>query len=299
MTGPDDRATTPEPFSLRRWSRRKLESARTVGGTPEHPEAPDPDRRPDEPRALAPGRPGADPAGGQASSVPGALHREAGVTGTGAGAPTASRAQGGVAGSAASPAAARLAGGTEAAGVPGAAGTESGLPPVESLTLDSDFAAFMQPRVDESLRRAALKQLFRDPRFNVMDGLDVYIDDYSRFEALSPEMARTLVHAKHLFDPPKVVVNEEGYAVEAVTVEESAADAAGADGIDAELPAANAAGEPIEPALAVASRPARRDTAEGTDGTEAAGRALGAEGARVAEGARGTQGTKVAGSGKP
>ena len=53
------------------------------------------------------------------------------------------------------------------------------LPPVESLTVDSDFSAFLQPEVDETLKRQALKQLFRDPRFNVMDGLDVYLDDYS------------------------------------------------------------------------------------------------------------------------
>jgi hypothetical protein len=54
------------------------------------------------------------------------------------------------------------------------------LPPVDSLTAESDFAAFMQPRVDDALKRQALKKLFADPRFNVMDGLDVYVDDYSK-----------------------------------------------------------------------------------------------------------------------
>lgn len=58
------------------------------------------------------------------------------------------------------------------------------LPPVESLTFDSDFTAFMQPGVDSLLRRQALKTLLNDPRFNVMDGLDVYIDDYSRPDPL-------------------------------------------------------------------------------------------------------------------
>jgi hypothetical protein len=58
------------------------------------------------------------------------------------------------------------------------------LPPVESLTLDSDYAPFMQPGVDASLRRTALKTLLADPRFNVMDGLDVYIDDYSKPDPL-------------------------------------------------------------------------------------------------------------------
>jgi hypothetical protein len=42
----------------------------------------------------------------------------------------------------------------------------------------------MKPDVDEGLKRQALKQLFQDPQFNVMDGLDVYIDDYSKADPL-------------------------------------------------------------------------------------------------------------------
>ena len=53
------------------------------------------------------------------------------------------------------------------------------LPPVDKLTIDSDFRGFFHPKVGEDVRRAALKKLFNDPRFNVMDGLDVYIDDRS------------------------------------------------------------------------------------------------------------------------
>ena len=58
------------------------------------------------------------------------------------------------------------------------------LPPVESLTPESDFAPFMQAEVDPATRRDALKKLFSDPQFNVMDGLDVYIDDYSKPDPL-------------------------------------------------------------------------------------------------------------------
>jgi len=58
------------------------------------------------------------------------------------------------------------------------------LPPVESLTPESDFAAFMKPEVDPALKRQAFKKLIEDPRFNVMDGLDVYIDDYSKPDPL-------------------------------------------------------------------------------------------------------------------
>jgi hypothetical protein len=58
------------------------------------------------------------------------------------------------------------------------------LPPIESLEPGADIAQFMQASVDESLKRQALKKLLQDPRFNVMDGLDVYIDDYSQPDPL-------------------------------------------------------------------------------------------------------------------
>jgi len=58
------------------------------------------------------------------------------------------------------------------------------LPSLESLTPESDFAPFMQAEVDPGVRRQALKTLFQDPQFNVMDGLDVYIDDYSKPDPL-------------------------------------------------------------------------------------------------------------------
>ena len=62
------------------------------------------------------------------------------------------------------------------------AGTQ--LPAIDSLTPESDFSPFMQADVAEHLKRRALKTLFQDPRFNVMDGLDVYIDDYSKPDPL-------------------------------------------------------------------------------------------------------------------
>jgi hypothetical protein len=69
---------------------------------------------------------------------------------------------------------------------PAKAGAQSPepLPPVESLTPDSDFTAFMKPEVDADTKRKAVKMLFQDPRYNVMDGLDVYIDDYSKPDPL-------------------------------------------------------------------------------------------------------------------
>jgi hypothetical protein len=72
---------------------------------------------------------------------------------------------------------------------------------VARLTKDSDYSAFLARGVDENVKRSALKKLFSDPHFNVMDGLDVYIDDYSKFEPIPAAMLATLNHAKSLLDP--------------------------------------------------------------------------------------------------
>jgi hypothetical protein len=99
------------------------------------------------------------------------------------------------------------------------------LPSLDSLTFDSDFRAFLGPKVEEGTRRAALRKLFSDPRFNVMDGLDVYIDDYTKFEPVTPELLKQMAHARYIFDPPRTRVNEQGY-VEDVVDEPAAAEGA-------------------------------------------------------------------------
>jgi hypothetical protein len=89
-----------------------------------------------------------------------------------------------------------------APGVPAPPALSPALPPVDSLTIDSDFTAFLKPKVDESLKRQALKKLFTDPHFNVMDGLDVYIDDYSKSIPIPPEILEQLVQRRLISNPP-------------------------------------------------------------------------------------------------
>jgi hypothetical protein len=83
------------------------------------------------------------------------------------------------------------------------------LPPLEKLSLDSDYSGFFHPKIDENLRRAALKRLFSDPHFNVMDGLDIYIDDYSKPSPLPAEMLATLRQAQKILDWAKEGKEEE------------------------------------------------------------------------------------------
>lgn len=83
-----------------------------------------------------------------------------------------------------------------AAPAPAAPEAAPQLPSVDSLTFESDFKDFMHAKVEEGVKRAALKKLFADPRFNVIDFMDVYIDDYTNLETIPPDMLARLQHAR-------------------------------------------------------------------------------------------------------
>ena len=63
---------------------------------------------------------------------------------------------------------------------------------------DPDFSAFMKPDVDPAVQQAALKKMFTDPHFNIMDGLDIYIDDYSKPDPLPAGMLERMVQGDML-----------------------------------------------------------------------------------------------------
>ena len=84
------------------------------------------------------------------------------------------------------------------------------LPPVDKLTPDSDFTGFMHPKVEDALRRVALKKLFSDPRFNVADPFEAYSGDWTVGEPIPEEMLATLNQAKRLlFDEKKEADSKE------------------------------------------------------------------------------------------
>jgi hypothetical protein len=62
--------------------------------------------------------------------------------------------------------------------------TDADMPPLESLTEESDYSGFLSPEVTEQLRQQALQKLFRSACFNVCDGLDDYAEDFTSFEKL-------------------------------------------------------------------------------------------------------------------
>ena len=97
------------------------------------------------------------------------------------------------------------------------------LPPVDQLTLESDYRDFFHPKVDEKVRLAALRKLFSDPHFNVMDGLDTYIDDYSKPDPIPAAMLATLRQAQKIIGwakeaPEEAAANRAAEAAELLPV---------------------------------------------------------------------------------
>jgi hypothetical protein len=115
------------------------------------------------------------------------------------------------------PAAAPKAGSSEAEP---ASPTEPALPTlddVQGLTPSSDFQGFMRQGVPGEVRNAAMKKLFTDPHFNVMDGLDIYIGDYNTPDPLPAGMLEKMVGAQmlNLFPPQAAAELPSGQTEEA------------------------------------------------------------------------------------
>ena len=92
----------------------------------------------------------------------------------------------------------KVAGDIRATGVLPDSPVADALPSLDSLTPQSDFSPFMARDVDPQLRNLAMKKLFTDPHYNVMDRLDIYIDDYSVHQPLSLDIIRQMSISKTL-----------------------------------------------------------------------------------------------------
>jgi len=100
---------------------------------------------------------------------------------------------------------------------------------VAALNRESDFAPFVTRAVAPEVRNAAMRKLFSDPHFNVMDGLDTYIDDYSIASPLPEAMLRKMASVKFLglfeeddqADPPGAVLGDHANTQGTKTVAQS------------------------------------------------------------------------------
>jgi hypothetical protein len=96
------------------------------------------------------------------------------------------------------------------------------LPPLDKLTPDSDFSGFMHPKVEDALRRAALKKLFADPHFNIPDPFEPYSGDWTVGEPIPDAMMATLSQARTLLFSDKQ--REEADAKDAAAAQAKAAE---------------------------------------------------------------------------
>jgi hypothetical protein len=102
---------------------------------------------------------------------------------------------------------------TEEGATPKAEPPVLSLDDVKALTPDDSYAPFVNRAVAPDVRNAAMKKLFTDPHYNVMDGLDIYIDDYSKPDPLPASMLRKMASAHFL----KLFDDDEDEAAKAKT----------------------------------------------------------------------------------
>ena len=132
---------------------------------------------------------------------------------------------------------------------------------VAQLTPLSDYSRFVAPNVDEGVKRAAMKKLFTDPHYNIMDGLDTYIDDYGRPDPIPESMLRQMTQSKFLglFDheeePPPPVASTHVETAPAVQPSVPEPELSDDENADLRLQQDDAAGRPgTEPGAEPAER---------------------------------------------
>jgi hypothetical protein len=88
------------------------------------------------------------------------------------------------------------------------------LPPIDSLTKDSDFRAFMRPGVPEELRNQALRKLWSsDPVYANLDGLLEYGEDFAEPFRMAGVVATVYRVLEGMPDPQQPAAEPEAAAV--------------------------------------------------------------------------------------
>lgn len=72
--------------------------------------------------------------------------------------------------------------------------TDADMPDLDSITDTSDMSDFFSPGVSEKLRNQALRRLFRMSKFNVVDPLDDYNEDFRNFDLLGDLVTSDMRH---------------------------------------------------------------------------------------------------------
>ena len=78
--------------------------------------------------------------------------------------------------------------------------TDADMPPLESLSEESDYSGFLSSGVSDKLRKVALRKLFHGSGYNLRDGLDDYDDDFTVFEALGDVVTADMRHRQEMLE---------------------------------------------------------------------------------------------------
>ncbi len=80
------------------------------------------------------------------------------------------------------------------------------------LTAESDYSAFVAQGVDKAVQRLAMKKLFSDPHFKLMDGLDIYMSDYNKADPVPAAMLAALQHTQNFLAQAAAMVQKNADA---------------------------------------------------------------------------------------
>lgn len=86
--------------------------------------------------------------------------------------------------------------------------TDADMPPIESLTEDSDYSGFLSPEVSDELRKQALRKLFLGSGFNICDGLDDYDEDFTSFAKLGDIVTADMRHQMEVEARKKLALDD-------------------------------------------------------------------------------------------
>ena len=145
--------------------------------------------------------------------------------------------------------------------------TDADMPPLESLTGTSDVSAFLSRGVSASLRRAALRRVFRAPEFNVRDGLNDYDGDFTAYEPLGDTLTCDMKFRAARLE--REAAEREARELEALE-RDAPADDGGVDGREGEAGAAPADAAPADADADPDAVGAREEGGNGGNGGDAA-----------------------------
>lgn len=94
--------------------------------------------------------------------------------------------------------------------------TEADLASIEQT---SDVSAFLNDKVPQALKNQAFKALFKNPKFNHVDMMDVYMEDYNTFVPLTAELRDKMSQIKQLLSRPDLEEAQDS-AVESMQPDE-------------------------------------------------------------------------------